>query len=1056
MNQTESYEIERVSQILSVLKAAVKKNVTVPEKLRYAPEKLNFNQLPVFQEFRNGGSWGGFDQYGWFQCLFEIPEKTEGCGLWIEITQNKRDWYAQNPQFLLYCNQIPMQGFDIYHEECLITEHARGKETVCIDIDAWSGMVLKDVSWDDRENRPGILSIRFYEKDCNTERLYYDMKSMLDTAVCCGKESDEGIILLHALHEAVNLLDLREIGSESYDNSIKEAAKYLKEEFFLKRCGSNGKKARCVGHTHIDVAWMWQKSHTRNKTVRSFQTALKLLEEYPEFIFMSSQPQLYEYFREAQPEEFEKIKKYTNLGRWEAEGGMWVEADCNLTSGESLIRQFLEGKQYFKEQFGTESRILWLPDVFGYSAALPQICRKCGIDYFMTTKISWNEQDQIPYDTFLWKGIDGSELLTHFSPSRRFDHVEYNSFGFARSPHITTYNAELSPDYVMGGWKRYAQKSLNTEFLMPCGFGDGGGGTTREMVECGKRMSYGLPGAPEVQFSTAGEFFEKLEADTEGNPALPVWYGELYLEFHRGTYTSVGEIKRLNRIAETLLQRCEFLYSLLAQAEGPEIYPYRKLKQWIRIILTNQFHDILPGSAIDAVYDDCRKEYEEILPEMESTAVQAMERIAGKWSGRSLIAFNTFGFARNSRILFACDSDAEVLILTGEDGMDIPAQKTPDGQYCAELKAVPGAGAFRYRIRETCEHGGFTITYRDNIIESPYYKIRLNENGTMASLYDREADRELLGGAANVLEVYEDRPYQYDAWELSPYYREKRYELNHCTEVELVEQGPVRIGLRFVYRYLSSTVRQTLYVYSNSRRLDFVTDIDWQEEHLLLKAAFPVNIVSQKAVYEIQFGTVERPTHTNTSWDAEKFETCAQRFADLSEGNYGVSLLSDCKYGYDIHDGVMRLSLLRSAVFPNRQDRGFHHFTYSLYPHPGDYREAGVFQEAYDLLSPVPALFSKVEGQQCGTFPCRLAVCNTPGIFIETVKRAEDGDGWIIRAYEGFGNRVKAGIEIITEAPCTLKECDMLERGGTELSAVGNCFTVVFNPFEIKTFRMQK
>ena len=365
---------------------------------------------------------------------------------------------------------------------------------------------------------------------------------------------------------------------------------------------------------------------------------------------MSSQPQLYRYFEEELPGEFEKIRSYVKEGRWEPEGGMWVEADCNLTSGESLIRQFLLGKEYFRKTFGKDNRVLWLPDVFGYSAALPQICRKCGIDYFMTTKISWNEQNKIPYDTFMWKGIDGTEILTHFSPAKRYNHTDYSPFGFARSPHITTYNSELDPDHIIGGWDRYSQKKLNGEYLIAYGYGDGGGGTTREMIENGIRLNRGVPGCPQVRFSGVYEFFRTLESNVKDKEDLPLWYGELYLEFHRGTYTSVGKVKKYNRKSENLLQKCEFLSVLNGVLTGAP-YPKDEIRIALEKMLTNQFHDILPGSSLDGVYEDCFAIYEDVLGSINSRIEEALSGLSSVL-GKGLILFNSLGFSRSGIVTF--------------------------------------------------------------------------------------------------------------------------------------------------------------------------------------------------------------------------------------------------------------------------------------------------------------------------------------------------------------------------------------------------------------------
>ena len=1050
MNQVDAFELERISQAITDIRSCMMTDVFIPEKIKYCEGQERPEDPEQMEDFYPMDKWGGFDRYGWFRYGFTVPEVMEGKKLWVEIAQDKRDWYAQNPQFLLYCNGAPLQGMDIYHEECLLREKVHAGETVDLEIQAWSGMSIRDRSWSDKENRPGMFAIRLYCTEPIVEELYYDLKTAYEVVKYADQESEAGRKIISVLNQAINEVDLRCPGSTENLESMAKARKIIREGLYEKEESGDG-MAYSVGHTHIDVAWMWQFSHTKMKTQRSFRTVLKLMEEYPEYRFMSSQPQLYEYMEEAQPEQFEKIRRYIEQGRWEAEGGMWIEADCNLTSGESLIRQFLEGKAYFREKFGKENVILWLPDVFGYSAALPQICKKSGIQYFMTTKISWNELDKIPYDTFMWKGIDGTEILTHFAPAKQYDTVNYNPFGFARSPHITTYNGVLEPDYVMGGWKRYSQKSLNQEFLIPFGYGDGGGGTTREMIEKGIRMEKGIPGCPRVKFSTSREFFEDLEKSVQGQKHLPVWNGELYLEFHRGTYTSVAMVKRMNRQMENLLQRAEFMMTAAQSICEDYIWDKAEWKKALHQFLTNQFHDILPGSAITAVYDDVKEIYRQVEKVFQNNKENAVQILAETVPQNQLAVVNTLGFDRNGQVEFEYESQAEVIQMQNASGENWYAQKTGENHYLAHVHAKAGSIS-AYDIKESSVSGKECWNWDGITLETSCLRVVFDQDGTIASIYDKEEEREVLSGNGNVLETFEDRPYQYDAWELSPYYREKEYVCRELEEMTVTEMGPVRMCIRQVRRYLSSRICQDIYFYPDSKRIDFHTTIDWKEEHVLLKVLFPVDVLADQAVYEIQFGTVQRPTHTNTSWDAERFETCAQRFADLAEPDYGAALMNDCKYGYDIHDGEMRLTLLRSPSFPNTVDQGYHEFTYSFMPHRGDYRKAQIQKEAYSLNQPlISFLGTGLEDAECVYQP--LLICNHPGIFTETIKPAEDGNGFIVRCYEGFGCRQRA--QMTAAAGWNVRECSMMEEE-IEVEENRDTFVMSFMPFEIKTLRITK
>ena len=503
-------------------------------------EKINLDTTS-WHNYSPDERWGGKDRHFWFRTNVEIPASFNGETVIYSVRTGKEgEWDALNPQFIIYVNGKLVQGLDVNHRQITIAKKAVAGDIYHIALYSYAGMNDGLVELDSH--------ISILDKD--TERLYYDIKVPFEVANLLDKDDKKSIDILSYLNTAVGMLDLRIPFSNEYKKSVRKAIKFLEEEFYTKYCGHEDIVAHCVGHTHIDVAWLWTLAQTREKTVRSFSTALNLMKEYPEYIFMSSQPQLYKYLKEEEPELYAEVKQRIKEKRWEAEGAMWLEADCNLISGESLVRQVLFGTRFFKREFGIENRILWLPDVFGYSAALPQILKKSGIDYFMTTKISWNEYNKMPYDTFIWRGIDGTEIFTHF--------ITTSSYDSSPEVHRTTYNGNLIPNHVMGAWKRYQQKSINDEVLICYGYGDGGGGPTKKMLEYGRRMNKGIPGCPKVIQGTALDYFKKLEQKLQNNKKLPKCVGELYLELHRGTYTSMGYNKRYNRKSELLYQDVEF------------------------------------------------------------------------------------------------------------------------------------------------------------------------------------------------------------------------------------------------------------------------------------------------------------------------------------------------------------------------------------------------------------------------------------------------------------------------------------------------------------------
>ena len=795
--------------------------------------------------------------------------------------------------------------------------------------------------------------------------------------------------------------------------------------------------ASSIGHTHIDVAWWWTVSQTREKTARSFSTVLKLMEEYPNYKFMSSQPQLYVFLKERYPEVYEKVKERVKEGRWIPEGGMWLEADCNLTSGESLVRQFLYGKQFFKEEFGIDSKILWLPDVFGYSGALPQIMKECGIEYFMTTKLAWNQIDKFPNDTFLWKGIDGTGILTHLitTPGVGQD---------IKNTHFTTYNGMLDADAVIGAWERYQNKDLNNEVLICYGYGDGGGGPTRQMLECSSRLEQGIAGIPKVVQESPVEYFERLDK------RLPQWEGELYFEYHRGTLTSMGRNKKGNRKSELAMMDLELL-SLLAKKKGIS-YPKETLERMWKVILLNQFHDILPGSAIHEVYEVSKKEYEELLCEAHELIGERTKALAG--DGDGITVFNTLGFTRDDvvRLPEGCDAEA----LEDADGVIYPVQHTNDGAVVS-LKKLPSKGSRVYKkakIEKDISKLWYSIenTAGNKKLETPFYTVVFDENGMLARLYDKKNEREVLkeGQKGNRMVMYEDKPMNFDNWDIDMYYTEKGWEASDLTSFEWTDIGDVCVCAVLERRISKSVIRQKVTFYADSAVIRFDTYVDWKEHQHLLKVHFPVDIHTDEAAFDIQFGNLTRKIHRNTSWDEARFESCGQKWMDMSEGHYGVSLLNDCKYGHSALDGVMTLTLIKSGIEPNpTADQEEHTFTYALYPHAEGWRQANTVQEAMKLNQP---LLSE-EGGHAGCQNSFVWV-DKSNVIIETVKMAEDDDGIIVRLYESENAKTKAHI-FFGEKISSVESCNCLEEIKQTIETDGEGFEITVKPYEIQTYRVR-
>ena len=978
-------------------------------------------------------TWAGPDEHYWFRTELTVPESFDGKPLWLYFCTDRVYWDAVNPQFLLFLNEKPIQGVDINHREVLVTRCAKAGETYRLDLQAYTG---RDTHEHVGEDFNLELKAAFMERNPEIDRLYYNLTIPNEIVGWLEKDNMSRIALEKALNETINLIDLREPYSPEFYASIDAANEYVEQKIYTELAGHDEVIATCIGHTHIDVAWWWTVSQTREKAARSFSTVLKLMDEYPNYKFMSSQPQLYAFVKERYPDLFERIKERVAEGRWEVEGGMWLEADCNLISGESMVRQFLHGKRFFKEEFGKDNKILWLPDVFGYSAALPQIMKKSGIDYFMTTKIAWNQFNKLPMDTFWWKGIDGSEVFTHL--------ITTQDAHQAKDSHYTTYNGYLNATSVIRAWERYQQKEFANDVLLSCGYGDGGGGTTRPMAENAERLSKGITGAPKVRWETSRKYFDELFETCGKNEKLPRWVGELYLEYHRGTYTSQAYNKKANRRMEFLLRSAEAAVAAAACRGRDMEQPRRQLEQAWKIVLCQQFHDIIPGSSIGSVYEDSHAFY----AQAESLARQALEAAAQPSGEQGLFTvWNNANWHRSSLVELEGDFTGRHLRL--EDGT-VPPQALTQGGAVA-LLPLPALNTVKLLVKDgPAPEAPACATLLEHGLETALLRLEWDENGQLTSIYDKREDRELVpqGRKANAITLYEDRPRNYDAWELEYSHRRKGWGIGAPTAVTVVENNPLRAVVEFRYRFGKSQLVQRMTAYAHTARVDFSTWVDWQERELVMKADFPVDIHSNRARFDIQFGSMERPTTKNTSWEFAKFESVGHKWADYAEPGYGAALLNDCKYGYDIHDGVMSLTLLKASNRPDdHADQGTHTFTYALFPHSGEWYQAAVDQEAWELNDP-PLVFQGETAPLGG-----LWQGDVPGVTFDAIKVAEDGGALILRFHEKEGRHARvsfqADFQFQSWCPCNLLE----RQEGQPHTQRELSFTL--RPFELKTIKIK-
>lgn len=987
-------------------------------------------------DFRLWDTWGGYDRVAWFRTRAEVPDSFLGGQLAVKLLTGPRDGGDSTAETLLYIDGNPVQGMDIWHEEALLEESLCQKKELNIALKAWSGVLAPP------KFRTFKLA-QLLKLDMRVDRFCF----MADTVRRCALLLDENdlrrIRLTKLLNEAFKRVDFLNYRQDSYYESIYAALDFLREGLDgLAQTAEIKPTVYGVGHSHIDMAWLWRLCATREKASRTFSTVLNLMKQYPEYRFMHSSPQLYRFLKEDYPEIYEQVKDRIAEGNWEITGGMWVEPDTNVPSGESLVRQFLYGKRFIREEFGKDTTLVWLPDVFGYSAAFPQIMKKCGMKYFMTTKISWNQYNHFPYDTFMWKGIDGSEIFTHFITT-----PEDGSWYY-------TYNGHMDPEEVTGVWKNYKDKDKNDELLIAFGWGDGGGGPTREMLEQSRVMK-NIPGIPRVEMCSAEGYFARLYDRTD-HDSLGKWEGELYFELHRGTYTSQAANKRYNRKTEILLHDIEFL-SVMDGLENGSVYPRTQLdRMWERTLL-NQFHDILPGSSIRQVYEDTTGDYEAIGQKGGQLLESAKQRLAEKIRVEedSVILYNTAGFAREEYVCIPYGGPVQKNSGFLDETGPISGTDTGDGI----LIYVTGIPAFGYKTLQitpqTAQPLAADIRVSGNRVTSPFYELSFNENGEIASLYDREYERRVdCGRPMNVFAAYEDKPQRFDAWDVDIYYKEKPYAPFALTGREVIREGETAV-IRQSWRFNKSTLSQDMILYAKSRRIDFVTTLDWKEEQVFLKVYFPVDVHANEAEYEIQFGSIRRPTHTNTEWDFARFEVPGHRWADLSENNYGVAILNDCKYGYDIHENVLGLSLLKSAVRPDETaDRRVHHFTYSLYPHKGSAGQADVTKAAAGLN--MPLLLACAHKTAGGSAFSKNSFVHTDcdHIMIDTVKQSEDQKACIVRLYEYKNQRDDLAEITFGRTVKKVMETNLCEEEEKETAVTENGIRFSIGCFEIKTFKV--
>jgi alpha-mannosidase len=942
-----------------------------------------------FAPFAVGEAWGGMWGTTWFRFRGSIPAAwagTEVAAL-IHLGGDQMVGFTAEGQ-VWDTGGHPVQGLHHHHRELVLTTDAHGGEPVEFFVEAAANPIppwhLADwpLLMPDYEGAPlyTLETAELAVVDRHVEGLYLDMRVLLELSILAPDRSEAAA---KALFAAQQIVDPDHIAGSA--GAARAALAPV-----LEMATSSTNTVVAVGHAHIDCAWLWPVRETKRKCARTFSNQLVLLERYPEHQFACSQAVQYQWMKDEYPELFERIREHVRTGRWEPVGGMWVEPDSNVPSGESLVRQLVFGKRFFAEEFGIETHELWIPDVFGYSAALPQIAREAGVTALITQKMSWNDTNAFPHTTFWWEGHDGSRLLAHFPPAN-------------------TYNGDFTPGEVAAGQDRGVGVDGSALNLYAYGYGDGGGGATATMVERFRRMS-DLDGLPHVEIGAVGAFLDRLRRQAVD---LPVWVGELYLETHRATLTTHADVKLANRRVEEALRAAE-LWSVAASLDRRS-----QLERAWRLVLLLQFHDILPGSSIHWVYEDTRSGHAEALDIASAVTAEALGVLAPD-GGDGLVAFNPTSYDRSE------------------------VTELPDGSLA--IVSAPACGWSEvHPDRATVDVAPVEIG--DGWMDNGLLRVCWDADGLLCSVRDLVAGREVLaqGRLGNLFQIHDDHPRAFDAWDVERSYLDQVTDLVAVDSIEIVERHPLRAGVRFARTVGKSTITQTMRLAAGSRRVEFDTHVDWHERHRFLKVAFPVSVRSTRATYEIQHGNIERPTVANTSWDEARFEVCGHRWADLGEPGYGVALLNDCKYGYDILGDTMRLSLLRGPGYPDPEaDQGAHRFAYALLPHEGDLRAAGVVAQAEFFNVP----FSLVGGRGEGT----VVSIDRPGVSVEALKWADRSDAVVLRLCEVWGSR--GPVRVTLQRPFgSVSRTDLLERTVTLLASSGRTVELELRPFELVTLR---
>ena len=974
-----------------------------------------------------GTAWGNPWDYAWVFGCFTVPEEARGERIVMDLNPGGESVLFVDGKVFGARRGDRMDHPHQYISDQTVCRKAKGGETVSIAMEVYGGTPLPD-----HPCRPV-----FPEKGVSFTRTGSAVMGR-NTFGWWNEEAYQLWLDLTVLRDVHNYLDPHDGFREAIADGFARLLDFLDAELPLPERRQAYTAARqliaplmnahngtfsasmgVVANSHLDYAWLWPVGETRRKTARTFAAVLRLLKEYPEALFLQSQCAEYELCRQHYPELFGEVKAAIAEGRWIADGGMWVEPDTNLAGGEALVRQFLYGTRYFREVLGVESRVAWLPDTFGYSAALPQIIKGFGMTGLTTQKIFWsyNDSEPFPHHAFLWRGLDGTTI-----PS--FLHMFYETAVDAKTVHTR--------------WASRLEQDGSSDFYLPFGQGDGGGGPSRDDLEQVRRQR-DLQGAPKLYWMAPGDYLKKRD-----NGSLPVYRGELYVPCHRGTYTTQAMIKKGNRRAEHVLRAWEMLAAMAAFA-GFAGYPAAALEENWKLLLTNQFHDILPGSSIARVYEEARTDIARIRDASVRGAREALLSFCR--NGDGLTVFNPSSH-RISRVI-RTDKRFSGGAVTREGVRFQAAAYKDEALVLAWLEPMSAVTIYP---DEVPVHSDVSARRQGNayILENTRLRAVISDRGELISMVTLQDGRERVRTPSNVFRLYRDLPRRFDAWDLDSQTERREVPMDAEYASEIVSPGGLFAELKFTIRFSSSVITQSVRLTAEEPQLEFITEADWQEQHRLLKVSFDTGIDADNADHQIQFGYIQRPAHRSRRYDADRFEVCAHGWTALRDASRGAALLNDCKYGVSVNDGIIGLSLLRAPTYPDASaDRGRHRFIYVYRAWNGPLETSGVAEAAEALNDPLIT----VPGS---SVPLRLMSCSDSAVSVESVKLSEDGAGdLVIRLYESMGGSRTAVIHPFLPFSAA-RLCSLDERPGEILPLKDGTFTLSFRPFEIVTLRLAR